>query len=213
MQRAARYILLPGWLMALGGAGWAPWVDRAAAALVLTAPDMAEFVKFLPEVRSGALAVQRLCFLAPLFVALVTIPWVVSARSLEYPGWLRGTVLMVAATLALLLLPPVWSPPVLLADEFRLQTAGCVLCWGLVIGSRWLPRPPLAVLRIVLPPLWLAAPLLALWQMTVVQTAVSQAYGSPVTPGWGAWATLAGGSVMSLGLWFGNEHAHNRQDR
>ena len=137
----------------------------------------------------------------------------ISAWPLDYPGWLRGLVLALAATLALLLLPPVWSPPVLLADEFRLQTAGCILCWGLVIASRWLPRPPLAALRVVLPPLWLAAPLLALWQMIGVQAAVSQAYGSPVTPGWGGWAALAGGGVMSLGLWLGHEYAHNRQDR
>jgi hypothetical protein len=199
--------------VALAGAGWAPWVDREAAALVLTAPDMAEFVKFLPEVRSGALVVQRLCFLAPLFVVLITSPWVISARPLDYPGWLRGLVLAIAVPLALLLLPPVWSPPVLLADEFRPQTAGCILCWGLVIASRWLPRPSMAVLRVVLPPLWLAAPLLALWQMTGVQAAVSQAYGSPVTPGWGAWAALAGGGVMSLGLWLGHEYAHHRPDR
>ena len=122
--------------MALAGGSWAPWVDRAAAALVLTAPDLAEFVKFLPEVRCGALVVQRLCFLGPLFVVLVTTPCVIGARSLDYPGWLRGLVLAVAATLALLLLPPVWSPPVLLADEFRLQTAGCVLCWGLPVTGR-----------------------------------------------------------------------------
>jgi hypothetical protein len=30
-----------------------PWVDHKTAALVLTGQDMGEFVKFLPEVRTG----------------------------------------------------------------------------------------------------------------------------------------------------------------
>jgi hypothetical protein len=200
-------------------------VDRAPAALVLTAPDLAEFVKFLPEVRGGTLSVQRLLFLAPLFVVAVSAPFVATARRLAYPGWTRAAILFAGVPLALLLLPPVWSPPVLLADEFRLQTAGCALCLVLtlflwlrrgVVSSRRLSRlpwPPLALvlppLALVLPLLWLAAPLLAWWQFAGVQAAISGAYAAPVPPGWGAWATLGGGIVMSTGLWLGRIHDHH----
>lgn len=205
--------MLLGWLVAAAGAACAPWVDRAPAALVLTAPDLAEFVKFLPDVRSGALSVQRLLFLAPLLVVIVGTPPLVASAQLAYPGWVRIAALAAAASLALLLLPPVWSPAVLLAEEFRMQTAGCGLCLVLIAGSRWLRRLPPTPLRLALPPAWLVAPLLALWQLGQVQPAVSAAYGAAVTPAWGAWATLVGGSMMSLGLWLGSYRAHNRQDR
>jgi hypothetical protein len=111
--------------------------------------------------------------------------------------------------LALLLLPPVWSPPVLLADEFRLQTAGCAVCLVLIVVSRWLDRLSWPALALGLPLLWLAAPLLALWQFAGVQPAISSAYAAPVTPGWGAWGTLGGGIVMTAGLWVGRNYAHH----
>jgi hypothetical protein len=213
LWQTGRWLLILGWLGAAAGAACAPWVDRASAALVLTAPDLAEFVKFLPEVRGGALATERLLFLAPLFVVLGSAPLVVTSASLAYPGWMRVVALAIAAPLALFLLPPVWSPPVLLADEFRLQTAGCGMCLVLIIGSRWLSHLPTAVLRLSLPPLWLVAPLLAVWQLEQLQPAVSSAYGSSVAPAWGAWATLLGGGIMSIGLWLSSGNACNRQDR
>ncbi len=194
--RAGRWVLLGGCLLAAAGASFAPWVDRLPAALVLTAPDLAEFVKFLPEVRSGTLLVHRLLFLAPLFVVTLSLPLVVMSPRLAYAAWVRRLALVLVVPLSLTLLPPVWSPGVLLSAEFRLQTMACVLCLALVVVSRWLrhlpPRPLLAFLLC----LWLAAPLLALWQFWTVQAAVTSAYASPILPGWGAWATAVGCGLM-----------------
>ncbi len=194
-----RWGLLAGLLLAAVGAAFAPWVDRPPAALVLTAPDMAEFVKFLPEVRAGSLAVQRLLFLLPLFVVTFSLPWVVSARRLAYPGWVRWPVLLAAVPLSLTLLPPIWSPAVLLSAEFRLQTVACLLCLGLAAASCWLRGVPLRPLVTLLLPLSLAAPALALWQFFVVQEAVAHAYASPIVPGWGAWGTIVGFALTVLG--------------
>jgi hypothetical protein len=199
LGRAGRWPLLAGLLLAGVGSSFAPWVDRSPAALLLTAPDMAEFVKFLPEVRAGSLAVQRLLFLLPLAVVTLSLPPVVAARRLAYPRWVRWPVLAVTLPLALTLLPPVWSPAVFLSDEFRLQTVACGLALGLVAVSPWLKGVPVRWLAGLLLPLALAAPALALWQFFVVQQAVARAYAGSVVPGWGAWGTIAGFALVILG--------------
>ena len=197
--RAGRWVLLGGCLLAAAGASFAPWVDRPPSALVLTAPDLAEFVKFLPEVRSGTLSVHRLLFLAPLFVVTLSLPLVVMSPRLAYAGWVRRLALALVVPLSLTLLPPVWSPSVLLSAEFRLQMMACVLCMALVVASRWLPHLPPRPLGSVLLCLWLASPLLALWQFWAVHAAVASAYASPIFPGWGAWATVIGCGLMVVG--------------
>lgn len=199
-------------MLAVSGATWAPWVERPAAALVLTAPDLAEFVKFLPEARSGALEVQRLLFLAPLFLVTLGTPLVFGSVMPGSPPWLRVLARLVVLPLALLLLPPVWNPTVFISEEFRLQTLGCVVCLVLAVvwRSRWhVPRYLVALLSLG----WIAASTLALWQFARAQQAIAYAYASPIVPGWGAWATLGGSLLMSLVLWWEWCHENHREIR
>jgi hypothetical protein len=200
LSAPGHWLLLAGLLLAAVGASFAPWVDRPAAALMLTAPDLAEFVKFLPEVRDGTLTVHRLLFLFPLFVATLALPLVVTNRRLAYPRWVRWTVLVAVIPLSLTLLPPVWSPSVLLSAEFRLQTGACILCLGLVATARWLGHIPLRPLITLLAPLSLVAPALTLWQFFGVRKAVAHAYSSPIVPGWGAWAIAVGFGLVVFGI-------------
>jgi hypothetical protein len=197
-QLIVRWILLGGLLIAAFGASFAPWVDRPAAALVLTAPDLAEFVKFLPEVRDGSLKVHRLLFLLPLFVATLGLVLTANARRLAYPRWVRWPVLVIAVLLSLALLPPVWSPAVLLSAEFRLQTLACLLCLGLVAVSGWLKRIAARPLLALLTLASLVAPALALWQFFVVRKAIERAYASAIVPGWGTWLTMVGCALLII---------------
>lgn len=201
-----------GWLLAVSGATWAPWVERPAAALVLTAPDLAEFVKFLPEVRSGALEIQRLLFLLPLFCITLGTPLAFASVISGSPRWLRILARLAVLPLALLLLPPVWNPVVLISEEFRLQTLGCIIC--LALATLWRPqwRVP-RFLTILLSLGWIAAPSLAIWQFTKAQQAIAQAYAAPIVIGWGAWATLGGGWLMSIVLWWEWYRANHREAR
>jgi hypothetical protein len=193
-----RWALLGGLLLAAIGASFAPWVSRPPAALVLTVPDLAEFVKFLPEVRNGSLRVHRLVFLLPLFVATFSLPLVVASRRLAYPRWVRWPVLILVIPLALTLLPPIWSPTVLLSPEFRLQAAACLLCLGLVVVSRWLRDLPIRPLLVFMTLFSLAAPALALWQFSTAREAIARAYASPIVPAWGMWLTLVGFGLFIL---------------
>jgi hypothetical protein len=200
LSAPGRWLLLVGLLPAAVGASFGPWVDRPAAALMLTAPDLAEFVKFLPEVRTGSLTIHRLLFLFPLFVTTFALPLVVTNRGLGYPGWVRWPALVAVMPLSLTLLPPVWSPGVLLSAEFRLQTSACALCLGMVVAARWLRLMPLRPLVALLVPLSLAAPALALWQFFAVQEAVAHAYASPIFLGWGAWIAVVGFALAVFGM-------------
>jgi hypothetical protein len=199
LARFGRWLLLAGLVLAAAGASYAPWVYRPPAALILTAPDLAEFVKFLPDVRDGSLAIHRLLFLLPLFAAAFGLPLIAMARRLSYPRWVRWPVLALVIPLALTLLPPVWSPGVLLSPEFRLQTLGCLICLGLFVSSRWLGVIPAGPLLALSMPIWLAAPALALWQFFVARPSIARAYASPIVPAWGAWLTLIGFALAVLG--------------
>jgi hypothetical protein len=190
--------LLGALLLAAFGASFAPWIYRPPAALILTAPDLAEFVKFLPEVRDGSLPVHRWLFLFPLFITTFTLPPIASARQLAFPGWVRWFVLALVFPLALTLLPPVWSPGVLLSPEFRLQTVACLICLGLVTFSRWLTAIPFLALGLLLIPLLAAAPALAIWQFFIARQAIIRAYAGPIALGWGAWLAVAGTAVAIL---------------
>ncbi len=199
LQIIGSWAFLGGLLLAAAGASFAPWVTRPPAALVLTAPDLAEFVKFLPEVREGTLKVSRLMFLSPLFVTALTLPLSVAVSRLDYPRWIRWAVLITVIPLSLTLLPPVWSPDVLMSTEFRPQTIACALCLSLVVLNHWLGRTPFRLVLSLSVLLSLAAPALALWQFLVIRGAVARAYASPIAPGWGTWTTLAGFGVVILG--------------
>jgi hypothetical protein len=154
-------------------------------------------VKFLPDVRDGSLKIHRLFFLLPLFVASLSLPLVVTSRRLAYPRWVR-LILLAVIPLSLTLLPPVWSPGVLLSDEFRLQTAACLGCLVLVAMSRWLKGIPIRPLVAFLVLTWLAAPALALWQFFVAREAIARAYAGPIVPGWGAWIVFIGFALAFL---------------
>ncbi len=202
-----------GWMVAATGASCAPWIERPAAALVLTAPDLAEFVKFLPEVRDGTLGIQRLFFLAPLFLLTLGTPLALGSGLSGTPSWLRLLTRLAVFPLALMLLPPVWSPTVMISEEFRLQTLGCIVCIVLAIvwRSNWrLPRYLLALLSLG----WVVAPLLAIWQFVEAQPAIARAYASAITLGWGVWATVGGGVLMSfIILWLVWRDANHCESR
>ena len=185
----------------IGGA-LAPWIWREAVALQLTGPGLAEFLKFLPEVRAVQIQIDRLYFLYPLFWAMLALPLFAPNLTLTLPAWLRWLMRLAVIPLALASLPPVWTPAVLTAPEFRLQTILAVMAVGLAVIASLLKKIPLKILVV----LWcvggVAALALPWWQFSLIQASIEEAYHEPILPGWGWWLT-AGGVVMSMagGVW------------
>jgi hypothetical protein len=186
------------WLLALGlfltglGGAFLPWIWRAPVALQLTAPGLAEFVKFLPEVRYGQVSLQRLFFLLPLFLAMLTLPLISENQKLALPIWLRWSLRLAVIPLALAALSPVWTPAILLVAEFRLQTLLALSALGLAVMAPVLKNLPLKLLLGLLVLAGLAAIILPIWQFSLIQSGMVEAYHEPVALGWGWWLTVAG---------------------
>lgn len=199
---------MTSWLLALGllltgvGGAFLPWIWRASVALQLTAPGLAEFVKFLPEVRLGQAQLQRLFFLLPLFLAMLALPLLVENKGLILPWWLRLALRLTVLPLALASLSPVWTPAILVASEFRLQTLLTIMAIGLAIIAPMLKNLPLKPLLVLLVVGSLAATILPLWQFSLIQAGMVEAYHEPISLGWGWWLTAAGviTSIVS-GVW------------
>ncbi len=178
--------------LALGLAGYyGPWVPNRAAGLVVIGLDLGEYVKFLPQVRSGALQLHRELFYLPLLAGSVSAALLASRRVLS--GWSRTVSALVAIPLALAMLPPAWSPAVLATAEFRIQVTAIAVCIVLVIPgilfSRHLPdRHALAIIAV----LAAAAALVPSWGFLQARPAIEQLYNHALPLGWGWWASLLG---------------------
>ncbi len=200
--------MISSWLLSLGllltgiGGAFLPWVWREGVALQLTAPGLAEFVKFLPEVRSGQVQIERLFFMLPLFLAMLALPLFATNQTLKLPIWLRWLMRLAVIPLALASLSPVWTPAILVSPEFRLQTLLAATAVGLAVIAPLFKRLPLRILIILLVVGDLAALTFPLWQFSLIQAGISEAYHQPISLGWGWWLT-EGGIFMSVvgGVW------------
>jgi hypothetical protein len=193
-------LCLAGGLLAGGlSAAFLPWVYREPAALWLTAPDLAEFVKFLPEVRAGSISIQRLAFLAPLFGFALGFCLLLPNHRLHLPRWSRYGAIPFIIIFALMLLSPVWSPSVLLSSEFRLQTAAAILLFFLLILQPLFRRCPFRLLWAAVSLFLIAGHVFAFRQFEVARAGISAAYADPVSLDFGAWFSIAGAVVFILG--------------
>jgi hypothetical protein len=128
---------------------------------------------------------------------MLALPLVVENENLALPVWLRRGLRVSVLPLALASLSPVWTPAILIAPEFRLQTGLAVLAAGLAFFAplfRGLPLKPPALL---LSGAGLAALVLPVWQFSLVQASIATAYHAPVGLGWGWWLTQ-GGILLSI---------------
>jgi len=195
---SCKVALILGLALAIVGY-FGPWVDHKTAALVLTGQDMGEFVKFLPEVRARTTLMIRELFYLPPFVAALCLILLMAHKRLAYPSLIRAVMVLTVLGLAWAMLPPVWTPQLLLTAEFRKQSVAIAFCLLLVVVHpmlRHLPPRSVAVAVMVLATLGAGPPL---WQFFAVRQAVSRAYGWPVPVGWGLWATAFGFLIVIVG--------------
>ncbi|MBL7184319.1 MAG: hypothetical protein ISS50_07715 [Anaerolineae bacterium] len=182
---------------------WGPWVNHKTAALVLSGLDMAEFVKFLPEVRASAEPMIRELFYLPPLAAALCLALMGGNRLWRFPLWARALMVIIAIALAIVVLPP--YPFILQAlnsDEFRrqfLMAAGCLAVIGGTLLYRRLSRAIVAGLLIIIS---LAGAIPALWQFLSIRSALDGVYSQPIHVGWGLWLTVAGFLFMAgAGVW------------
>lgn len=170
-----------------------PWVAHKAAALVLTGQDMGEFVKFLPGVRSGSVSVPRELLYLPLLAGSLGLVCLASNARLGYPWPVRWLLCFLAIPVALFMLPPAWTPQLMLTAEFRWQAVAIALCLLAILLHWLLLRLRPVVLEAVAALLAATAVALPVWQFLRVRPMIDEVYGRTVTLGWGLW-------LMSLGF-------------
>lgn len=184
-------------LAALGLVGYyGPWVPHKAAGLVVIGVDLAEYVKFLPEVASGQIALRREIFYLPLLAGSMTAVFMASRRDL--PRLARVLLALAGIPLALAMLPPAWSPPVLMQPEFRLQTGAILFCLVLVPGTLILRFIPDRLVLIIVALLSVAAGILPAWGFLLVHPAIESLYRRLLPLGWGFWLNTAGFLVCAI---------------
>lgn len=189
-------------LMGLGG-GFVPWVWHEVVVLQITAPGLAEFVKFLPEVRTAQLSPERLYFLGPLFVAMLLLPLSLDQTDLRLPLRVRWGLRLMVIPLALASLSPVWTPEILTDHEFRLQTIfTCVALAFVAIGPFINRYIPVIAMTVALTLSGFVSLSLAWQAFTLIRPAVVAVYGqTTVTFGPGWWLALVG-YLVSIGCGF-----------
>jgi len=124
MTRTARTITLAAVLLGLAALAlgyWGRWISHPAAGLNILGVDLPEYVKFVPEARYGAISINRLVFFGPP-VALALGLILFASMRLHLSIWLRGLAGVLAVPVALSMLPPAWTPGLLMTPEFRAQT-------------------------------------------------------------------------------------------
>lgn len=155
-RRSLFRLLLPlAALVTLAGY-FSPWIEHPAAGLVVLGLDLAEVVKFLYPVQQGDILLWRGGFYLPLVAVSLSLSLNAFRRDGSHPGegsvavltkeqliaetkddaqrrpayaWpLRVALLLLAAIAALNLLPPAWTPRLLLSPEFLLQSIALFFC-------------------------------------------------------------------------------------
>lgn len=184
-------------LLALGY--WRAWLPHPSAALTLLGVDLAEFVKFVPEVRSGQIALRREVFFNPLLALAAGLVLLGVLRRPALPRWLRVVMIALAVPCALAMLPPAWTPALLRTPEFRTQMWYILLLLLSVALSpllqRFLPDRVRGLLFVALAIL----PLPALLTYLRLQPALAVLYGQAPALGAGFYLTAAGALALGVG--------------
>ncbi len=225
LSPALRLLLLAGALLALAGYV-GPWVDHRAAGLAILGLDLGEYVKFLPQVRGGAISLWREGFYLPLVAASLALSLCSWRAELRWPhlpatgalvkgalvkgalvkgalgkgalvdGLLLALQLALAIAAALNLLPPAWAPARLLTPEFQQQTAAIVLCLAAVALSPLLALLPRRLAGGAVLLLCAAAAVVPVVQFLRVLPEIAALYRHPLAPGWGMVAMLGGLALL-----------------
>jgi hypothetical protein len=202
-------MVILGFLLSAAGY-WGPWVAAEAVGLRVLGLDIAEYVKFIAEVRSGQLVLQREVFYIPLATLSLSLSLLAHRPDLRIPTWMRWLLNLLAVPVALAMLPPAWTPPLLRTPEFIKQTIAIVLCSVAAVASypllRRLPRLPVALLITVLSVAAIVPPIATFYRL---QAAFAAIYGNPVQIGYGPAVMALGFTLLALGAWLTSPERQN----
>ncbi|HSN78546.1 MAG TPA: hypothetical protein VL334_26040 [Anaerolineae bacterium] len=195
----ATLLVLLGWLLIVLGY-WGPWIPGGAAGLRVLGLDLAEYVKFIAEVRSGQITLTREVFYLPLLALSLSLSLLAHRPELRLPGLARWGLNLLAMPVALALLPPAWTPGLLTTPEFVKQTAAIGVCVVVAVLSHpVLRRLPAKLAAGIILLLALLAVIPALLTFARLSPALDAIYGRELPPGRGLWQMPLGFALLACG--------------
>jgi hypothetical protein len=170
------------------------WLPQPVAGLSFIGVEIGEWVKFLPQVRSGEIVPGRdLFYLPPITLGLMMILWTAGWPNRRWQTWVMRALAVLVALLAFPALEAIRFEP---AGEWllRLLLAAFVFVVAMLFPlTGWLPRD--AVIRgswLVIMLLGLLGLLLPTWVFLAMRPAISELFRGEVGIGAGVWMNAAG---------------------
>lgn len=184
-------LILAGYLMV--------WLPQPVVGLSFIGLEMGEWVKFLPQVRSGQIAASRnLFYLPPVLLGLMLALWTAGWPNRRWRTWAMRFLAIVVAMLAF---PAVeaflqessdqWLTRVLMILLVAIATASIPL-------TDRLPDHGLRVARIIMLILAVAGLILPTWAYLEIRPVVAQLLNNSVGIGPGVWLNGAGFLMVAI---------------
>lgn len=181
------------------------WLPNPAAGLSFLGLEIGEWVKFLPQVRSGEVVASRnLFYLPPITLGLMLVLLTAGWPNRRWQTWGQR---LLGLAVALLAFPAIEVIRDEASSEWQLRLWLIAMVAAIVVLSPFLGRPflgrpflgrsrmdrwPRSVSGLLLVLIGLAGAFLPLWAYLAVRPAVAQVLGMPVGIGAGVWLNVAG---------------------
>lgn len=197
----ATLLVVAGFILIAAGY-WGPWVWAEPAGLRILGLDLAEYVKFIAEVRSGQISVQREIFYLPLAALSLSLSLLAHRPELRLAKPLRWLANALAIPVALAMLPPAWTPPLLSTPEFIKQTIAIGFCLGAAaLAYPLLRRLPWLLAQLLVTALAVAAIVWPIATFHRLRPALDAIYNQSITAGLGPLEMALGFTLLTIGIW------------
>lgn len=185
------------------------WLPQPIVGLSFIGLELGEWVKFLPQVRSGEIAANRnLFYIPPISLSLMMILWTASWPNRRWRTWLMRGLALLVAFLAFPAIEAIRDEPV---DQWLLRIS---LIGGVVIVALFIPLLGHLPERKIELLSWSGICLLALvglvlptWAYLSFKPVISDLIGQNIGIGPGVWLNIGGNlavvlsALYFLGLW------------
>lgn len=196
-----RVLLLVALLVALAGF-FGAWVWHPAVAFRYSADDLAEFVKFMPAVRSGQAPITRELFYLPIWLASIGLAlWLGRFVHRKRVRWLAGLPLLYVAVWPMPMYPFIleaYRSPEFGLSFWASALAAALCAVVLALGSRF----PHCVVLSAWIAIGLAGASVAPLHFVRLKPALDALHGWTMGVGWGIVAVVIGFlTVVVVGAW------------